>query len=104
MGGAVFEVVAHEFTADGAEGFVDGGELGEGVGAVAVVVDHLLEAADLAFDAFEAGEVAGFGVGVDGEGFFERDGVAGLFHLLFSGAGDGGYPLGVYSMVGMGWG
>jgi hypothetical protein len=60
----VFQVVAHQLAADGAQGFVHRGDLRQHIGAVAVGFDHSLQAADLAFDSAEAEEVARAGGGI----------------------------------------
>jgi hypothetical protein len=62
-------MVAHERAGDGAESLLDGGDLRDDVGAVAVVFDHAVEAANLAFDKTEAAEVRGFDPGVDANCF-----------------------------------
>jgi hypothetical protein len=54
---AVAEVLVDEAEGDLLEGGVDGGDLGEDVDAVGVFVDQALQAADLAFDLAETGEV-----------------------------------------------
>src|SRR6476661_4330288 len=66
LGGAVFEVVAHQLAADRAQGLLDGGDLGQDVGAVAVLLDHLLEAAHLPLDPPQALLVAVIDPGIDG--------------------------------------
>ena len=65
----MLEVIAHEFAANGPQRFVRGRDLRQDIGAVAIVLDHFLQAADLPFDPPEPLEVASFGVGVDGHGF-----------------------------------
>src|SRR5579863_469290 len=74
FGRAMAEVIFHEGAGDAAEGFLDGGDLGDDVGAVAILFDHLLEAADLAFDAAEAIEVGFFDLRFDFDGFSSGDG------------------------------
>lgn len=61
---AVAEVAADDLLAHGAEAFLGGGDLGEHVDAVAVVVDHVLQTLDLAGDAAEAFLQGGVGLGV----------------------------------------
>src|SRR3954470_7053138 len=62
---AVLEVVAQQLAAHSAQRFLNRRDLGENVRAVAVVVDHLLESADLAFDAPQTREVFGFDLRID---------------------------------------
>src|SRR5207244_7897314 len=52
-GHAVADVLVEDPEGERFEGGVDGGDLGEDVDAVAVLLDHPLDAADLAFDAVE---------------------------------------------------
>ena len=59
------QVVAHQVSGYAAEGFLDAGDLRDDVGAVAIVFDHFLEAADLAFDAAEAVAIGVFQPGID---------------------------------------
>ncbi len=51
---AMVQVIAHQVSGYATEGFLDAGDLDDDVGAVAVVFDHFLKAADLAFDAAKA--------------------------------------------------
>src|SRR6266542_6603382 len=53
----VLEVIAHELAPDASQGLVDGGDLREDVGAVAALLDHALDPADLPLDAAQALEV-----------------------------------------------
>ena len=53
FGGAMVQMILHQIASDAAERFLDGGDLRDDVGAVAVFFDHFLQAADLAFDAAE---------------------------------------------------
>jgi hypothetical protein len=69
FGGAVVEVIAHEISGDAAQSFLDAGDLGDDVGAVAIFFDHFVEAANLAFDAAQALEVSGFQLRVDADCF-----------------------------------
>ena len=57
----MFEVALHDLLAETAEGLLDARDLDENVGAVAIVLDHFVQTADLATDAFEALEVFFFG-------------------------------------------
>ena len=70
------QVIAHQVAGDSAERFLDTGDLRDDVGAVAIVFDHLLQAANLAFDAAQALEVSGFQLRIDTDGFacFGADG------------------------------
>ena len=63
-------VVVEELDGNGVECLLDGGDLGEDVDAVAIVVNHLCDPANLAFDprqtlsqwVFAGGVAAGLGV------------------------------------------
>ena len=57
----MFEMALHDLLAEAAEGLLDAGDLDEDFGAVAIFFDHFVQAADLAFDPFEALEVFFFG-------------------------------------------
>ncbi len=48
-----------------AEGFAYGGDLDEDIGAVALLFDHLLEAADLTFDSLQAREIGASDIRID---------------------------------------
>jgi hypothetical protein len=72
----VFQVIAHQLSPHPAKRFVDRGDLGEDVGTIAVLVDHLLESAKLALYATEAFEVSRFDFRIDLDGFA---GIAGMF-------------------------
>ena len=63
------QVVAHQISGYASQGFLDAGDLRDDVGAVAIVFDHFLEAADLAFDAAKAVAIGFFQVGIDGDCF-----------------------------------
>jgi len=67
LGGAVLEVVAHQLAADRAQGLLHGGDLHQDVRAVAVLLDHLLEAAHLPLDPPQALEIAILDPGIDGD-------------------------------------
>ncbi len=67
-GGAVFQVIAHQQTADAAQRFLYRGDLHQNVGAVALVLHHRFEAAHLAGDAAQPADGGGFQLGVDGDG------------------------------------
>jgi hypothetical protein len=67
FGGAMVQVVAHQIAGYAAEGFLDAGDLRDDVGAVAIVFDHFLEAADLAFDAAKAVAIGVLELGIDGD-------------------------------------
>ena len=78
---AVADVLVEEADGDGLERLGDGADLGEDVDAVRVLLDHALDAADLALDAVEplgvvvlvdacsrGGLASGSGLGVIGSG------------------------------------
>ena len=71
-GRAVFQVVPHQLTADAAERFVDRGDLGENVGAVSILFDHLLKTAQLPLDATQALQVSRLHFRIDSDGFPHR--------------------------------
>lgn len=71
--GAVGEVVAHERARDGAQGLLHGRDLCDDVGAVAVVFDHAVEAADLTFYETKTAEIRGLDFGIDSRGFAFKD-------------------------------
>src|SRR5258708_2262900 len=73
--GAMAEVTAHEVAPDTAQRFLHTGDLGDDVRAVAVVFDHFLQAADLAFDAAKPVTIGSFDFRIDGR-CFARAGVA----------------------------
>lgn len=58
LGGTVLEMILHQISGHAAQGFLHGGDLDDDVRAVAVILDHFLQAANLAFNSAEA-----FGVG-----------------------------------------
>ncbi len=98
------EMVAHQVAGDAAEGFLDAGDLRDDVGAVAILFDHFLEAAHLAFDTAEALEISVFQLRIDGDGFAalgcDGAGAVGRCGVLGSGAcwnlGRHLYPPGLY--------
>ncbi len=57
----MFQVALHDLFAEAAEGLLHAGDLNENFGTVAIFFDHFMQAADLAFDPFEALEVLFFG-------------------------------------------
>jgi hypothetical protein len=59
------EVIAHEGSGDGPERFLHRRNLSENVGAVAVILDHTFEPANLAFNTAEAAQVGAFDLGID---------------------------------------
>jgi len=71
-GRAVLQVVPHQLTADSAERFVDRGDLGQNVGAVSVLFDHLLKTAQLTLDAAQALQVSRLTFRIDSDGFPHR--------------------------------
>lgn len=52
---AVVEVGVNDFFGEGLEGFAGGDELGEDFGAIALALDHALDAVELADDFSDAG-------------------------------------------------
>src|SRR4029079_17223999 len=58
VGDAVFEVVVQQAEGDTFQGGGEGGDLGEDVDAVLLFLDHPVDAAGLALDPLEAGQVA----------------------------------------------
>src|SRR5690606_284805 len=61
---AVLQVLVEQAEGDGFQGFRGGGDLGEHVDAVLVGLDHLRDAADLAFDPPQALEIGVLVLGV----------------------------------------
>ena len=74
--GAMLEMVAHQFTPHAAQRLVDGGDLRQHVGAVAVLLDHPLQAAHLSLDTAQPGEVAGLDGGIDADRRAAADGAS----------------------------
>jgi hypothetical protein len=62
-------MVSHQLTPDSAQRFLNGRDLGKDVGAVPVLVDHALEAANLPFYAAQSLHISGFCLRVDGYRF-----------------------------------
>jgi hypothetical protein len=75
-GSAMFQVVPHELAANTSQRFLHGRNLGQDVGAVTVLVDHLLQPAHLALYATEAFQVAVPYAGIDRNGLA----AAGVMH------------------------
>jgi len=48
--GAMLQMVAHQIPRDPSQRLLHRGDLGDDVGAIAILFDHLLESADLALD------------------------------------------------------
>jgi hypothetical protein len=69
LGGAMMQMISHQVSGYAAERFLDAGDLRDDVGAVAILFDHLLQAADLAFDSTETVAVGLFQAGVDSDRF-----------------------------------
>src|SRR5689334_17014988 len=65
VGGAVLEVVAQEDLRDGAQRLLDRGELYQRIGAIALLLNHPLDAAHLPFDTAKARQRALLELGVD---------------------------------------
>jgi hypothetical protein len=73
-GRAMLLVVPHQLAAHATKRFVDGGDLREDVGAVPVVIDHLLKSAHLTFDAAQSLEIPGLHIRVDCDCFSRAGG------------------------------
>src|SRR5256885_9173335 len=63
------QVVLHQVAGDTPQRFLDGSNLGNDVGAIAVLLDHFLQAAHLALDAAEAVLIGLLQTGIDSHGF-----------------------------------
>jgi hypothetical protein len=74
----MLKMVTHERASHAPESFVDRRYLGHDIGAVAVLIDHLLEAAHLSFDAAEPDQISGFDLGIDRNRFSARPIVGGI--------------------------
>ncbi len=61
----MMQMIAHQVSRYAAERFLDTGYLGDDVGAVAIVFDHLLQTADLTFDSAETVAVGFFQFRID---------------------------------------
>jgi hypothetical protein len=61
-------MIPHQFSTHAAECLVDGGDLGQDVCAITVLLDHLLESTDLTFDPAESMQIARLRLGVDADG------------------------------------
>jgi hypothetical protein len=79
---AVFQVVPHQLAANAAECFVNGGDLGEDVRAVSILLHHFLKTADLPLDAAQTVQVSRFRFGIDTDRFSAFDSRG---HLISSG-------------------
>jgi hypothetical protein len=66
--GAVLQMIPHQFPAHRAECFLHRGDLGEDIGAIAILLHHLLQPADLALDPAEALAVPLLDVGIHSAG------------------------------------
>src|ERR1700728_5396095 len=69
-GGAVFEVIAHQQAAHATQCLLHGCDLDQDVCAVALLVDHGLQAAHLSRDAVQAAYCGGLELRIDGDGHF----------------------------------
>ncbi len=67
--GAVLQVVPHQLTANSTKRFVNRRYLGEYVGAVSIVSDHLLESPHLPLDTPKSFEVSRLHIGIDRKRF-----------------------------------
>src|SRR5260370_4543014 len=54
LGGAMAQMIFHQVARYAAQRFLNGSDLGDDVRAIAVFLDHFLQATDLPFDAAEA--------------------------------------------------
>src|SRR3989442_6285188 len=63
----MLEVVPHQLAADGAQRFMDRGDLYEDVCTITLILDHFLESAHLPFDASKPFEVSRLDVRIDGD-------------------------------------
>jgi len=54
LGGAMAQMILHQVARYPAQRFLNGSDLGDDVRAIAVFLNHFLQAADLPFDAAEA--------------------------------------------------
>ncbi len=54
LGGTMAEMILHQVARYAAQRFLNGSDLGDDVRAIAVSLDHFLQATDLPFDAAEA--------------------------------------------------
>ena len=95
--GAVVQVIFHQIARDTTQRFLRGGNLHDDVCAIAVIGNHFLQAADLAFDAPQTLLICGFNFGIDGEGLMARANDTGAFArtLVFRIFGRHAYLLGV---------
>jgi hypothetical protein len=66
---AMAEMIAHQRLADSTQRLLYRGQLSEYVGAVAVFLDHALQAANLAFDTPQPVKIRQFDLGIDARGF-----------------------------------
>lgn len=87
---AVAHVVFQKLNGEAVEGLVDGGDLGEDVDAVDVLIDHAGDTAYLPFDAAQTFEVGLFVGGVAVEVPVLVEGASWCAHIFNI------YPLGVY--------
>jgi len=91
---AMAEVIPHQTLTHGAKSFLDRGKLDENVGAIAVFLDHALQAADLAFNAPQPVKIRPFDFGINAGSLLWsqlRFATARRYHTLFHPR----YPLGV---------
>lgn len=65
-GGAVLEMIAHEGPAHAAQRFLNGGDLDDDIGTIALFFDHFLETANLSLNATKTLQVGAFDIRIDG--------------------------------------
>jgi hypothetical protein len=104
------QMIAHQVSTYATERFLDAGYLHQDVGAVAVVFDHFLQAADLAFDSTKAVAIGLFEAGIDvycfawfagyGTSTVSGLGLGGAFALKNLVCGHRIYPLGLFIPLG----
>ena len=64
------EMVFHQIAGDAAKSLLHGGDLGDDFRAIAVTLDHFLQATHLALDTAKAVEIGCFQVRVNSSGLF----------------------------------
>lgn len=77
---AMAQMVAQQFLADTAKGFLHRGDLDQYIGAVSALLHHFLQPANLPFDAAQAFQAGGANVGVHAGGLPGGRGFVGCRH------------------------
>src|SRR5207247_5743012 len=86
---AMLEMISHQLLPHPAQCLLNGRDLGEDVSALAIVVHHLLQPANLALDATKSRQVPCFQLGIDGKRFSRaRRGIANCTSALSVRGGD----------------